>query len=247
MRDKNQKSMKKINLMLIALFAIILGACTDDTNEYATKLFTDNEMNRAFRQCLEQSADTANAHLCVPGSDELGFYVYADQVYRIGLPTSAAAIKDTLVAHEQGNLIDSLIAKTNLAAEYCGNSMNTFYSNLFSSMSFADPYRILNGDSTAVTTYFQHNHYNSFFAQVHTLMTANMQLQGATAAWNDVISAYYQITGQVVSIDYTYYASKSFTDSFIKEMKLEEIIIRKDASHRGETTSKLYEVFATID
>lgn len=247
MRDKNQKSMKKINLMLIALFAIILGACTDDTNEYATKLFTDSEMNRAFRQCLEQSADTANAHLCVPGSDELGFYVYADQVYRIGLPTSAAAIKDTLVAHEQGDLIDSLITKTNLAAEYCGNALNTFYSNLFSGMSFVNPYTILNGDSTALTTYFQRNHYNSFFAQVQTLMTTNMQLQGATAAWNDVITAYYQITGQVVSIDYPYFASKSFTDSFIKEMKLEETLIRKDASRRGETTSKLYEVFATID
>lgn len=239
--------MKKINLMLIALFAIILGACTDDTNEYATKLFTDNEMNRAFRQCLVQSADSANAHLCVTGSEELGFYMYADAVYRIGLPTSANAIKDTLVAHEQGNLIDSLITKTNLAAEFCGNSLKTFYSDLFSDMSFADPYRILNGDSTALTTYFQHNHYTAFFNQVQTLMTSKMSIQGATSAWNDVINAYYQITGQVVSIDYIYFASKSFTDSFIKEMKLEEILIRKDASHRGETTSKLYEVFATID
>lgn len=247
MRDKNQKSMKKINLMLIALFAIILGACTDDTNEYATKLFTDNELNRAFRQCLVQSADSANAHLCVTGSEELGFYMYADAVYRIGLPTSANAIKDTLVAHEQGNLIDSLNTKTNLAAEFCGNSLKTFYSDLFSDMSFADPYRILNGDSTALTTYFQHNHYTAFFNQVQTLMTSKMSIQGATSAWNDVINAYYQITGQVVSIDYIYFASKSFTDSFIKEMKLEEILIRKDASHRGETTSKLYEVFATID
>lgn len=239
--------MKKINLMLIALFAIILGACTDDTNEYATKLFTDNELNRAFRQCLVQSADSANAHLCVTGSEELGFYMYADAVYRIGLPTSANAIKDTLVAHEQGNLIDSLNTKTNLAAEFCGNSLKIFYSDLFSDMSFADPYRILNGDSTALTTYFQHNHYTTFFNQVQTLLTNKMQIQGATSAWNDVVSAYYQITGQVVSIDYIYFASKSFTDSFIKEMKLEEILIRKDASHRGETTSKLYEVFATID
>lgn len=239
--------MKKINFILIALVAIIFGACTDDTNEYATRLFTDNEMNRAFRQCLKQSADTANAHLCVPSSEEFGFYMYADQSYRIGIPTAAHKIKDTLIAYGQGNLIDSLILKTNISAAFCGNALNSFYSGMFSEMSFVDPYRLLNGDSTAITTYFEKNHYTRFFNQVQTLMTTNMSLQGSTAAWNDVITAYYQITGQVVSIDYIYFASKSFTDGFIKEMKREEIWIRKDVSHRGETTSKLYEVFSIID
>lgn len=239
--------MKKINFILIALFAIIFGACTDDSNEYATRLFTDSEMNRAFRQCLKQSADTANAHLCVPNSDELGFYMYADQSYRIGMPASAKNITDTLVDYGHGDLIDSLVFKTNVAAAYCGNALNTFYSNMFSDMSFVDPSRILNGDSTALTTYFEKNHYNRLFDQVQTLLSTNMTLQGATTAWNNVITKYYELTGQVVSIDFNSYASKSFTDSFILEMKKEEALIRRDASHRGEKTSKLYEVFAILD
>jgi hypothetical protein len=239
--------MKKIKLIVIAVIAVIFTACTDDTNQYSTYYFTDSELNRAFRQCLELSSDTAITHLCVPNSDEFGFYNYSDQTYRIGLPTSANGIKDTLMAHGQGDLIDSLILKTNLAASYCGSGLTNYFDGVLETMSFADPYRILEGDSNAVTNYFILHNYNGLLAQSVALMTTNMSAQGATEAWNNVINAYYQITGQVISIDYTNFAAQKITNSILNEMKKEETQIRTLVSHRGDETGKLYIVFGTLD
>jgi hypothetical protein len=239
--------MKKIKLIVIAVIAIIFTACTDDTNQFSTYYFTDSELNRAFRQCLDLSSDTAIAHLCVADTEEFGFYNYSEQTYRVGLPTTATNIQDTLIAHGQGDLLDSLIIKTNLAASYCGSGLTNFFDDVLEDMSFVDPYRILEGDSTATTTYFEKNYYNKLVTQAQALMTSNMSIHGATEAWNNVITAYYQITGQVVSIDYTYFAAQAVSKGILKEMKKEEALIRQDISHRGETTSKLYIVFGTLD
>lgn len=239
--------MKKINLILFSIVAILFVACTDDTNQYSNQLFTDGELNRAFRQSLTQSADSANTHLCIPNSEEFGYTHYLGGTYKIGLPANAIAIADTLTAHGSGYLIDSLLAKTNYSAELCGNGLKIYYNELLSSMVFADPYRILNGDSTALTTYFEKNNFTSFLGRSQTLLAVQFTAQGVTQAWNDVISKYYDITGEFVSIEFALHAAQAMTKSFIQEMKVEEILIRKNASHRGATSSKLYEVFATLD
>ena len=247
MRDKKLKSMKKIKLILFSLVAIVFVACTDDTNQYSNQLFTDSELNRAFRQCLTQSADTANSHLCIPNSDEFGFSNYADEIYKIGLPTNILYLADTLTAYGLGDKIDTLIQKTNFAAELCGNGLKTYYTDLFSTMVFENPNNLLNGDTTAITTYFEKNYYQSFVARSQSLLEVNFALHGVNDAWNDVLNVYFMQTGQIVSVDYLNHVAQTMTKAFIQEMKLEETLIRNNVNRRGATTSKLYEVFATID
>ena len=247
MRDKNLKSMKKIKLILFSLVAIVFVACTDDTNQYSNQLFTDSELNRAFRQCLTQSADSANSHLCIPNSEEFGFSNYADEIYRIGLPSNVMYMADTLEVYGLGNKIDTLINRTNYAAELCGNGLKTYYTDLLSVMVFDNPYKLLNGDSTAITSYFEKNYYQSFVARSQTLLAVNFAIHGVNDAWNDVLNIYFMQTGQIVSVDYVNHVAQMMTKAFIQEMKLEETLIRNDVNRRGATTSKLYEVFATID
>lgn len=239
--------MKKIKLILFSLVAILFVACTDDTNQYSNQLFTDSELNRAFRQCLTQSADSANSNLCIPNSEELGYYYYSEGAYRIGLPANALFIADTLEIHGLGYLVDTLIRKTNYAAELCGNGLKIYFTETLNSITFQDPYRILNGDSTAITTYFEKNYFESLKSRSQSLLTVNFAAHGVNDEWQNILNIYFMLTGQVVSVDYLNNAAQTMTNGFIKEMKLEEKLIRRDATRRGATTSKLYEVFATID
>jgi hypothetical protein len=239
--------MKKIKLILFSLVAILFVACTDDTNQYSNQLFTDSELNRAFRQCLTQSADSANAHLSIPNSEELGFYNYSEGIYKIGLPKGALFIADTLEIHGLGYLVDTLIRKTNHAAELCGNGLKIYFTETVSSISFQDPYRILNGDSTAITTYFEKNYFDNFNNRTQTLLSINFAVHGINDEWQNILNIYFMLTGQIVSVDYLGNASQTMSKGFLKEMKLEEAKIRKDVARRGATTSKLYEVFATLD
>lgn len=239
--------MKKIKLILFSLVAVLFVACTDDTNQYSNQLFTDSELNRAFRQCLTQSADSANSHLCIPNSEEMGYYNYSEGVYKIGLPTNALFIADTLEVHGLGYLVDTLIRKTNYSAELCGNGLKIYFTELLSTITFPDPYRLLNGNSTAITTYFELINYQSFVSRSQTLLTVNFAAQGVNDDWQNILNIYFMLTGQVVSVDYLNNAAQTMTNGFIKEMKIEEALIRKDATRRGANSSKLYEVFATID
>lgn len=239
--------MKKIKLILFSLVAILFVACTDDTNQYSNQLFTDSELNRAFKQCLTQSADSANSNLCIPNSEEMGYYYYSEGAYRIGLPANALFIADTLEIHGLGYLVDTLIRKTNYAAELCGNGLKIYFTETMNSITFQDPYRILNGDSTAITTYFEKKYFESMKNRSQALLSVNFAIHGVNDEWQNILNIYFMLTGQLVSVDYLNNAAQTMTNGFIKEMKLEEKLIRRDATRRGATTSKLYEVFATID
>lgn len=239
--------MKKIKLILFSFVAILFVACTDDTNQYSNQLFTDSELNRAFRQCLTQSADSASAHLCIPNAEEMGYYNYSEGEYKIGLPANALFIADTLEIHGLGYLVDTLIRKTNYAAELCGNSIKIYFTETMSSITFQDPYRLLNGDSMAITNYFEKNYFENFKNRTQTLLSVNFATHGVNDDWQNILNIYFMLTGQVVSADFLGNASQIMSKGFIKEMKIEEALIRNDVSRRGATTSKLYEVFATID
>ena len=103
--------MKKFSIYYLFIIPLLFVKCTDLTNEYANQLFTDIELNRAFRQCLVQCADTSNAHLMIPDSVPMGFYHYDEGHYRILLPTQLAHVDTLLRANGYGGTLILCIGK----------------------------------------------------------------------------------------------------------------------------------------
>ena len=105
--------MKKLLFLLLGLVALTLVSCKDTSGDYVAKQLTYTQMENAFSDCLSVATDYAVERLCP--ADELsyalgyGFYDYKSKNYRITLPTSARAIVDSLTAHGQAALIDSMV------------------------------------------------------------------------------------------------------------------------------------------
>jgi hypothetical protein len=237
--------MKKFSIYYLFIIPLLFVKCTDLTNEYANQLFTDIELNRAFRQGLVQCADTSNAHLMIPDSVPMGFYHYDEGHYRILLPTQLAHVDTLLRANGYGGTLDSLYWKTNHAASLNGNSMKAFYNELFPTVNFAEPYKLLRGDSTAVVTYFETHYYGSVYSRVLTVAQPWLTAHGVNTLWEQVQQAYYDLSGQFIALNYNEYVAQSITAAIFEEMKREEVLIRRDSSHRGPQSGKLYEVFSS--
>jgi hypothetical protein len=63
--------------------------------------------------------------------------------------------------------------------------------------------------------------------------------------WEQVQQAYYDLSGQFIALNYNEYVAQSITAAIFEEMKREEVLIRRDSSHRGPQSGKLYEVFSS--
>lgn len=237
--------MKKFSIYYLFIIPLLFVKCTDLTNEYATQLFTDIELNRAFRQCLVQCADSSNAHLMIPDSVPMGFNHYDDGYYRILLPAHLTHVDTLLRENGFGEKLDSLYWKTNYVASLNGNTMKAYYNELFPTINFAEPYRLLRGDSTAIVSYFATHYYGGVYSRVMTITQPLFTAHGINTLWDEVQGAYYDLSGQFIGLNYHEYVANSIVAAIIEEMKREEVLIRRDPSHRGPESGKLYEVFSS--
>lgn len=228
--------MKKIKLLLLSLISVSFFGCYDESGEYAREIILETDVVQGFKQCLNISLDTANAHLSVPG----GYSEYNGGTYKIVLPSGTKAIQDSLAADYQ-YLIDSLVNKLNLVAENSGSSVKTAFNSIVSTTTFVSTEALLNGGDNAITDYFRSMNTNALISELGNYMQSNITSYQVPYYWNQVQYAYSTFDTIPVNINITQSLLQQMVTNLLVEMEIEEKMIRTDSTHR--VTDLLKRVF----
>lgn len=225
--------MKRLNCFLLALLAFVMVSCDDTSGKFVTKQLTYTQMESAFSDCLSMATDIAVVYLCP--EDELdyalgyGFYEYLDNTYRIELPTAARNIVDSLTAHGQGALIDSLVLHINRAAEASGSSITNAYSTALKGLKYVNHQNyVTTSNTSALTSYFKTQCSNQIIQSLKTPVQVKLNEKNVPTEWNNILSIYYNYNPQPVSIDLNTYITEKIVDAVFEEMAAAEELIRTD-------------------
>ena len=230
--------MKKLIIIVIsAVMAVTLSNCKDNSGTYVEQLYTNAQKDNAIRACLDACADTAVAHLCSPD----GFYTYDDEAYRIGYAPLQGSLFDTLTRYGYGNLIDTLILRTNRLAESCGSQVGTALHSAIDSMSIIDYDALVKGDEDAITRYFELYEYRHLKSSFLSPVSVRMSIFRVSDIWNEMIQQYVQYNPVPLNFDIQNYIVEDMLESILSEMSLEEGLIRTDSTHRSDAMRLLGE------
>jgi len=209
--------MKKLLFLLLGLVALTMVSCKDTSGNYVANLLTYTQMENAFSDCLSLATETAVEYLCP--EDELdyalgyGFYNYENLNYRITLPASARTIVDSLTAHGQAALIDSMVLHINRAAEASGNAIGNAFSTARGNLSYTNHQALVSTSNTsALTNYFKTQCGNQIKQSLLTPVQMKLNEKGVTADWNQILSVYYTYNPQPVSIDLNGHVTEKIVD-----------------------------------
>jgi hypothetical protein len=217
--------------------AVTLSNCKDDSGVYAEQLYTNSQKDNAIRACLDACADTAVAHLCSPD----GFYNYNDQFYRIDYASLQGSLFDTLTRHGYGNLIDSLILRTNRLAESCGSQISTALHAAIDSLPITDYDALVKGDDDAITSHFELHEYRYLKSAFQSPVSVRMSIYRVSDIWNEMLQRYVQYTPVPLNFDIQNYIVEDMLESILSEMSIEEELVRTDSTHRNDAMKLLGE------
>ncbi len=216
---------------MILLAAVSLFSCKDESGDYVEQLYTNSQKEKAIKDCLKASADSALNHLCVPN----GFYNYNDGVYRIDYAPLRNSLFDTLGRHGYGDLSDSLIRYTNRLAESCKAQLAPSFTSAIDTLEIFDYDALINGEIDAITKYFETYKYRFLKSAFQTPVSIRMGIYNVTPVWNEMLQKYSQYTTEPLNFDIQNYVVEKMLDGLLQEMRVEEELIRTDSAHRSES------------
>lgn len=231
---KVEKSdMKKFNILLgmILFAAVTLFSCKDESGIFVEQLYTNSQKEKAIKDCLKASADSALNHLCAPD----GFYNYNGGIYRIDYAPLRSSLFDTLGQNGYGNLADSLILFSNRLAESCKSQLAPSFTSAIDSLVIYDCDALINGKVDAITNYFETCEYAYLKSAFQTPVSIRMNLYNVTPVWNEMVRIYEQFSPTPLNFDIQNYIVEKMLDGLFQEMRLEEALIRTDSTHRSES------------
>ena len=229
--------MKKLTIILgVALFAVVtLFCCKDESGVFVEQLYTNSQKEKAIKDCLKVSSDSALNHLCSPD----GFYNYDGGAYRIDYASLQSSLFDTLDRHGYGNLADSLILFSNRLAESCRAQLAPSFTSAIDTLEIVDYDALIKGETNAITKYFETYSYRYLKSAFQTPVSIRMGLYNVTPVWNDMLQKYAQYTSVPLNFDIQNYIVEKMLDGLLQEMSLEEALIRTDSTHRSESMEML--------
>ena len=229
--------MKKIKLLLLICISVAFFSCKDESGEFARPMLSNAEIEQGIKECLKISLDSANAHLAVHD----GFYQYKGNAYRIHLPASVEKMIDTLTEYGHRDLIDSLIISVNRMAEANGSVYRVQIGSLITKTSFSEPKSIVNGANNAACEYFKKMQLLPLMDILKPILSESMGTFGVNGYWQEIVTLYASYDATPMMLDFPAEVTRQVAENIIKEMAVEEGLIRQDESHR--TTNLLKKIF----
>ena len=220
--------MNKLKLYLLLFIAALFAcSCEDNSGEFVNQLFTNAEKNAAIKSCLNASADSAVNHLFVYD----GFY--QNRNYLIDF-APLSYIFDTLSKHQQGNLADSLILRTNRMAEGCGVIASTSLDSAIKQLNIKDFDELIKGESGIITDYLKAQKSNFIKSSMQSQVGIRMQLLNVNSTWKEIVNTYRQYDDNPINVDIQGYIIDKMMNNIFEEMRLEEYNVRTDTTHQNE-------------
>ena len=229
--------MKKITFTLLVLLAALAWSCKDTSGDYIEQMYTDAMLSKGATACMTVAKDTAIAHVCVPD----GMTPYA-----ISFPNSGQyrAIRDTLSALGQSELLDTLYNRINRACELMGDNATTTFNTAINALVFENPSDLVYGSNDTLTHYLQLYKGIEIQNGLASALPTQFNTTGATNTWNEIIALYNANSTSTVTIDLNSFVAGRFMEALFTEMAAEELLIRTDASHR--VTENLKKIFGEL-
>lgn len=220
----------------MAVAAFFVMSCVDESGEYVRQMYSNSQKEAAFTTCLMTASDSAINHLCVAN----GFSQYEDGKYSINYEDLQSSVFQTLRENAHGDLADSLILLSNRVAENCNSSViRPLFTDAINSLTFYNHDDLINGEETAITDYFVRFKDADLKAGLQSPVSIRMNLFGVNDCWNQIVTQYYQLGGGVVSFDIQNYIIGEMLEGLYEEMRVEEVNIRTDSTHRVSADSLL--------
>lgn len=229
--------MKKLTFTLFVLLAALAWSCKDTSGDYIEQMYTDAMLSKGATACMTVAKDTAIAHVCVPD----GMNPYA-----ISFPNSGQyrAIRDTLSALGQSELLDTLYSRVNRACELMGDNATTTFNTAINAIVFENPSDLVYGPNDTLTHYLQLYKGNEIQSGLASALPTHFSTTGATATWNEIIALYNANSTSTVTLDLNSFVAGRLMEALFTEMAAEELLIRTDASHR--VTENLKKIFGQL-
>ncbi|MDR3047484.1 MAG: DUF4197 domain-containing protein [Bacteroidales bacterium] len=229
--------MKKIKILLFILISVAFFACKDESGDYATQLYTDTELVVGIKDCLYVSMDTANAHLAVTN----GFFLYNDKGYRLHLPTATQFMIDSLYTINQVANVDTLILHLNGIVEKSGGLFKTYFNQQIRTMTIANPSQLVSAGGTSITDYYTSAQKLAVIDLLKPQLEARMTIGGFYNDWQAVLTDFTDHFGTpAVYVDFSADITRQAVESMLKEMAKEELLIRKDSTHRVRISMNIF-------
>ena len=220
----------------MAVAAFFVMSCVDESGEYVRQMYSNSQKEAAFTTCLTTASDSAINHLCVAN----GFSQYEDGKYSINYDDLQSSVFQMLRENARGDLADSLILLSNRVAENCNiQVMTPIFKEAIGSLVYYNHDALIKGDSTAITDYFVRFKDADLKAGLQSPVSIRMNLFGVNDCWNQIVTQYYQLGGGVVSFDIQNYIIGEMLEGLYEEMRVEEVNIRTDSTHRVDADSLL--------
>ena len=221
---------------------MLLPAC-EEVNDLLG--VSDQEIVAGLKEALEVGTENS--------SDTLGRTdgYFRNELVKILLPPEAQAaearIRNLPIAD---GILDDLVLEMNRAAEEAAKDVTPIFVDAITEMTIQDGMNILQGDSTAATTYLRQQTYTELRELYRPKIQSAMESVGASQTWN-TIAVNYNAGAAVVPgteplpEDISRYVTEEALDGLFLIIGQEEQKIREDPAAR--VTDLLERVFAIQD
>ncbi|MEI6208066.1 MAG: DUF4197 domain-containing protein [Desulfuromonadales bacterium] len=172
---------------------------------------------------------------------------FGNQLIKILLPDKVRQAADVIGALGYQKQVDEVVLTMNRAAEMAAPKAAGFFGDAIRQMTVEDAKKILSGEGTAATNFFESKTRSQLFAAFKPTVATNIDKTGATRAYKEMIGKYdvspLAALAGVPSLDLDTYVTNKALDGLFKMVAEEEKKIRTNPAAR--TTDILRRVFGS--
>ena len=195
-------------------------------------------VSSGLRQALDVGIGRTTTSLSAPGA------FASNPALRLRLPGELGRFGEALRGVGLGGQVDALESAMNRAAEEAAGKAVPVFVSAITSMSIADAFSILQGESDAATRYFESRTSAELQQRFEPVAETAMREVGLYAIYQDLRAAYDRIPlVKPASVDLEAYVAERTLAALFGELALQEARIRRDPAAR--TTELLRRVFGS--
>ncbi len=166
----------------------------------------------------------------------------ANEAIKIMMPDKIKKVADVLKKVGYQKEVDDFVISMNRAAERAAPKAAPLFSNAIKRMTFDDAKKILNGDDTAATDYFETETSDKLYEAFKPIVSSSMNKVGVTKSYKKMIGKYTSLPFmKEESLDLDHYVTDKAMDGLFYKIAQEEKKIRTDPAAR--LTKLLKKVF----
>lgn len=245
--------MKRNTLVLIPIFALLLGISGCDTasailgtaasvlsEEPGESPLTQSEAGSGIKEALSKGLIKGVDMV----SQEDGYF--GNSLIRIPWPTEAMKIRNTLVDLGMNSMVDKVELSLNRAAEKAAKGAVEIFIGSIKQLTFSDAISMIKGEPNAATNFLKRTTTNQLEQKFRPVIQSSLDEVNATKFWGEAVNRYNQIPFiEDLNPDLAGFVTTKAIDGLFVMVEKEEKRIRQEPLARS--TELLKRVFGYFE